>query len=183
MYVNAGVALLGGGAVLLWLIGRWGPRRGWQVVPGGFRAEPRPALRAILGVLLLLGMALTAASVVLDGGEDGTQPLVFGCFFVLIELIRSPTGPVVVSPAGLSIGGRLYPWSDVHQAYLMGTSVEVRVPPRWITWFGDRRVHLRGRAYLVPANEMHWLIQHYLLFPAQRERMDSLPTRAFELPV
>jgi hypothetical protein len=193
MYLPIGVALYCA-CVVLWRLSRRKPRQPWHAAADGFRAEPRPGHRVVrgallfLGVLLLLGTAVSAwgtdsgegSGGVSGGGE--TSLLGFVCFVLVRELIRSSAGPVVVNSAGVSVGGRLYPWRDVQQAYLVGNSVELRVTPRWIPWFGDRRVHLHDRAYLVPAAEIHWLIQHYLLFPAERGRMDRLPTRAYELP-
>jgi hypothetical protein len=60
--------------------------------------------------------------------------------------------------------------------------IELRLRPRWIPWFGDRCYFINGNAYDVPAAEIHWLIQHHLLFPAERATMAALPTRAYALP-
>lgn len=182
MYFFAAAAVLCGGVLTLWLLGLRTPTQRWQVMPGGgFRASPRPGNRIVLGAMLLLLVPLAAAGFVFGSGNDDGPSVVAASLFVLVELVRSSAGPVLVSPAGLAIGTRLFPWDDVHLAYLTGKNVELRLPPRWITWFGDRRVFIHGRAYLVPAAEIHWLIQHYLLFPAQRETMETLPTRAYEL--
>jgi hypothetical protein len=182
MFLYAAVGLCGTGLLLVWLVRLRTPPATWQVVPGGLRAEPFRWNRIVLAVLLTAGAGLLVANEFF-GTPESSQPYFLGCLLVAVELGRTPSGPVTLTPAGLVLGHRVFAWADVHQAYLVGRSVELRLTPRWITWFGDRRVYLRGRDYLVPANEMHWLIQHYLLFPAHRASMEALPERVHELPV
>jgi hypothetical protein len=180
MFVSAAVTFLVIGALVLWLLRRRVPYAAWTVTPQGFRAESWRGYRVILGALLAAAVVLLVLSLVV--GAEPTAPLGLICALLTRELIRTPAGPLTVTTTGLGIGDTVHPWADVHQAYLVDGTVEIRLTPRWITWFGDRRLYVRRRAYLVPAAEIHWLIQHYLLFPAERERMDTLPTRAYELP-
>src|SRR5689334_10114631 len=125
MYLSAGAAVLIGGGLLLWLLGLRTPPQQWEVLAGGgFSAAPRPETRIVLGAVLLIGAPLAALSYLSpSGGAEGSPMLVLGCFYVLLELVRSSGGPVVVTPAGLSLGSRLYAWEDVHLAYLMGKNV------------------------------------------------------------
>jgi hypothetical protein len=189
IFTTAAAVLYAAAAVAWWIRRRHLLRRAstWQVRAPGFvvrRVRGGDAyIRLVLAGGLLPMAAATGAMFHAHGWSDYLLPEPFFLYPACFAVGTLPMGALIaVTPAGLTLGRRLWPWDDVRQAYLHVNRIELRLRPRWIPWFGDRRFFINGNAYDVPAAEIHWLIQHYLLFPAERATMAALPTRAYALP-
>jgi len=185
------VIWIGTGAVMAAdaILHRWWrrsrPVQSWQPICDGFAAPLEPKAR-IVELLSFLGYAVPVSVLAGTAGDPDVAvsaelfwPVLFGAVWLLRWRIRPDE--VEVTPAGVKAGGRLHAWADVASAQLDGHIVilVVRQPRRF--WRDERNVRIDAESTSVPAAEIHWLIQHYLLFPADRERMTTLPTREFAL--
>ncbi|NUR73602.1 MAG: hypothetical protein HOU81_22515 [Hamadaea sp.] len=107
-------------------------------------------------------------------------PAVVGLGWYLRESVRPSR--LLVTPSGVTVGRRLVPWPDLEAALLDGDNLVLELADGpGLRRAVQSRIRVDTTEYAVPAAELHWLIQHYLLFPADRSRMHSLPGRDFSL--
>lgn len=189
--------VLGGLAGVARLVLRRHRRRGqtdaWQPLPGGGFAAPRQASLRFWSwlVFVAFGSALAAyyGGVVKAGGpyagpppETVFWPAAFAFGWYVRECLRPSR--LLVTPAGVTVGRRLVQWPDLMAALLDHDNLVLELADGP----GLRRA-LKSRIvadtteYAVPAAELQWLIQHYVLVPADRDRMHTLPPRAYSLAV
>ena len=108
-------------------------------------------------------------------------PAVVGLGWFIRERVRPSR--LLVTPHGVTIGGRPHAWADIRGVYLDDDSIELEVAGRsWLRRAADtRKIDIDLTGYALSPAEIHWLVQHYLLFPADRARMTALPIRDFAL--
>ncbi|NUT03306.1 MAG: hypothetical protein HOV76_07490 [Hamadaea sp.] len=163
----------------------------WRPVPGGGFEAPRQASLRFWSWLsfVAFGSALAAyyGGVVRTGGpyaelppETVFWPAAFAFGWYVRECLR-PSGLLATS-SGVTVGRRHIPWPGLAAALLDGDNLVLELADGpGLRRAVQSRVLVDTTQYAVPAAELHWLIQHYLLFPGDRERMHTLPTRAYSL--
>ena len=98
--------------------------RSWQVMPAGFTVEPArfgdlPPLLLLMGALLIAAVDLGATLRAHGWSEQLLpEPGLLLLAFYAFRMLRRHRGSITLSPAGLALGSRLYPWKDVRLAYL-----------------------------------------------------------------